>query len=117
MRRDGHSSLTVMAESPHPRRRMCRLAVRLASVAALAVPIGAVGGVAHAGNELEAGPTRVSLWDRPVPGTDLTYAELTIEGKSPGELEPVLLPLPAPALAAGVGLGLAWIIRRRLDRR
>ena len=60
---------------------------------------------------------RVSLWDRPMPGTNATYAELTVEGKSTDVAEPILLPLPAPAVAAGVGLGIAYVVRRRFGRR
>lgn len=65
----------------------------------------------------DAPPARVSLWDRTMPGTGLTYADVTIDGKTPDAVEPVLLPLPALALAAGVGLGLAWVLRRRFGRR
>ena len=117
----GHSSsMAVPRSQPGSQPAASRMWRGLPAVA-VAVVAGAVlagvSGHARADGETTTDAERVSLWDRPVEGTDLTYAELTIEGKSPDEVEPVLLPLPAPALAAGVGLGLAWVIRRRFDRR
>lgn len=117
----GHSSLVAVVRSrPGSRLTASRTSHGLpfGAVAMLAVALLA-GGSGHARAEVETttDAERISLWDRPVEGTNLSFAEITIEGKSPDEVEPVLLPLPAPALAAGVGLGLAWVIRRRFDRR
>lgn len=101
-----------------------RRSLRCSAVAVAMLVIGVGGGVggavkAHAAHSqvAESEPTRVSLWDRQVPGTNVTYAELAVEGKSPDHHEPAMLPLPAPALAAGVGLSMAWLFRRRFGRR
>ena len=94
---------------------------------ALLLAIGGVGDLpAHADGAVvasspesaSAGPQQVSIWDRPVAGTDVTYGELTVERRGgDDDIEPILLPLPTPALAAGVGLGIAYVLRRRFSRR
>jgi len=59
---------------------------------------------------------QISLWDRPVEGTNQTYGDLVLHGDNESP-EPILLPLPTPALAAAVGIGVVWMMRRRFGPR
>lgn len=56
-----------------------------------------------------------SIWDRPIPESDLTYSDLIMPRNSASpDSEPVLVPLPSPVIAAGVGLLAALLVRRKL---
>lgn len=72
------------------------------------------GGMASA--DSHGTETRISIWDREVPGTNRSYAEVSL-GDSPERFpEPAQLPLPAPVLAAGLGLVGAYLIKKRISR-
>ena len=79
----------------------------LATISLAAVP-------AHA--ESNGQKQASSIWNSVVPGTNVTYAEMTSSDSIATEEEIPKLPLPVPALAAGVGLGLALVFRARWRR-
>lgn len=76
--------------------------------------VGLAGMPAHAESN---GPEQASsIWNSVVPGTNVTYAEMTSGDSIATEEEIPMLPLPVPALAAGAGLGLALVVRARWRR-
>ncbi len=74
---------------------------------------------ASAESEIPAAPSNepLSIWDRPIPGSEETRDSLALGRPNEVSVEPVLLPLPAPVIAAGVGLGVALLLRKRLCSR
>ena len=76
--------------------------------------VGLAGIPAHA--ESNGQKQASSIWNSVVPGTNVTYAEMTSSDSIATEEEIPMLPLPVPALAAGAGLGLALVVRARWRR-
>ena len=64
----------------------------------------------------QGSPGTVSIWDREVPGTTQTYADVSRSNVSEENTDPVLFPLPAPLVAAGLGLMGAYLLKRRHSR-
>ena len=60
--------------------------------------------------------TRTTIWDREIPGTNRSYADVSRGDSIERVAEPAQLPLPAPVLAAGLGLVGAYLVKKRLGR-
>ena len=75
-----------------------------------------LSGAGVARGDSEGSNIRTSIWEREIPGTNRSYAEVS-RGEATEQLaEPAQLPLPAPVLAAGLGLVGAYVVKRRLSR-
>ena len=90
--------------------RFVRACSRSLLCAALFSSVGVASG------DSEGSETRTSIWEREIPGTNRSYAEVGRGDAVEQFPEPAQLPLPTPVLAAGLGLVGAYVVKRRLSR-